>query len=267
MSSSERYKHQNVKKQLRLVAVSALVSVNLLLSTMSQAISPTVSDELKEIKLQQKRILAVNAIENVMGRYVFYHFANMYMDKDYVGLFANGDPDMKIDMSTGVWEGPDAAERVLTYYYKMAVNAGGADYRGDMHLHTLTSPVIEVAGDGQTARAVWLSPGLESGNPKNAEPYGMWIWVKYSAAFKKIENEWKIWQLCTYGIFLTPYEQSWIKPLETMWAPSKLPKEPHLQPNRPSSGRDMYTTSTKQTLNPAPPLPYATWDSSMSCVR
>lgn len=31
---------------------------------------------------------------------------------------------------------------------------------GILPVHSLTTPVIEVAADGKTARGVWISPGL-----------------------------------------------------------------------------------------------------------
>jgi hypothetical protein len=49
--------------------------------------------------------------------------------------------------------------------------------------HCLTSPVIQVAKDGKTAKAIWFSPGVE-GN--------QWAYGKYAIDFVKEDGQWKI---------------------------------------------------------------------------
>ena len=64
--------------------------------------------------LQYERAMALNAVQNLIGRYGFYHLANMFGDERYLALYANGDPGLKIQVSSrGIWEGPDAAKRML----------------------------------------------------------------------------------------------------------------------------------------------------------
>ncbi len=134
--------------------------------------------------------------------------------------------------------------------------------QGQMHLHPLNTPVIEVAGDGQTARGIWISDGIEAGVP-DGTPSGMNLWLKYCVDFKNMNGDWKIWHLNTYPIFMQTYDKPW---------QSNGPRGPH-KPNpatepykadRPNNnaGLSMYNTSTVQRLDPAPPLPYETWDDS-----
>jgi len=210
-------------------------------------------------KLQYERVMAVNAVSNLMGRYSFVHLANAYDDR-WTDLFANGDPDLKIEIaSRGIWQGPDAAKRLVKHY---AAQDDGKPPVGIMGVHAMASSVIEVAGDGQTARGVWISPGSET-MPLAAE----WVWIKFCGDFKKLDGQWKIWHLQVNGLFRSNYSKPWTE--EHVMPPgvhtfNSLP----FQPDRPPSVENtLYTTSMIQKLDPAPPLPYETWDDSMSCVK
>lgn len=217
------------------------------------------------VALEAERALAQGAVQNLIGRYSYYHLANMYDDKRYLALYANGDPGLKIQVSSrGIWEGPDAAQRMLHSYLQQS----GGKYVGDMSFHPVASPVVEVAGDGQTARGVWLSPGAEAHVEPGADSHAFagWIFVKYCADFKKINGEWKIWHQLVHGMMVTTYDRSWVEKQPT------LPPRPALTgpyaPNRPADPpAELYSTTTTQHLVPEPPLPYETWNDSMSCVK
>jgi hypothetical protein len=66
-------------------------------------------------------------------------------------------------------------------------------------MHTQETPVIEVAGDGKTAKGIWYSIGLavrgsvdENGNTSVGTG---WMWEKYGVDFIKEDGGWKIWHL------------------------------------------------------------------------
>lgn len=65
-------------------------------------------------------------------------------------------------------------------------------------MHTSTTPVIEIAGDGKTAQGAWYSPGvgimprIENGK---VTVQAMMFWEKYGADFVKENGAWKIWHL------------------------------------------------------------------------
>jgi hypothetical protein len=214
-------------------------------------------------------------VQNLLGKYEFYHFANLYDDERYVDLFAN-DPDTKIATGRGIWQGPDAAKRITSWYSK---HAGAEAYAGEMHLHPVSTPVIEVAGDGQTARGVWISDGVEAG-VKDSAPNGMSLWLKYCVDFKNMNGDWKIWHLDSIPIFMQQYDKPWQSgggpgggaPAAGGAAPGgggppTDPAKDKFKADRPNINRTPYNTSMVQTLNPLPPLPYETWDNSMSCIK
>ena len=69
---------------------------------------------------------------------------------------------------------------------------------GQLLLHVTTTAIIEVARDGQTAKAFWYSPGMiaESGSSGNT------IWEAYGADFVKENGVWKMWHLHMFTDFM-----------------------------------------------------------------
>jgi len=65
-------------------------------------------------------------------------------------------------------------------------------------MHTSTTPVIEIAGDGKTAQGAWYSPGMGV-MPQivdgKVKLQAMMFWEKYGADFIKEDGVWKIWHL------------------------------------------------------------------------
>jgi len=66
-------------------------------------------------------------------------------------------------------------------------------------MHTQETPVIEVAGDGKTAKGIWYSIGLAvrgsvDADKKTSVTTG-WMWEKYAVDFAKEDGKWKIWHL------------------------------------------------------------------------
>jgi len=65
-------------------------------------------------------------------------------------------------------------------------------------IHTQTTPIIEIAGDGKTAKGIWYSPGIGTNvEIRNGKPEisGGWFWEKYAVDFAKEDGKWKIWHL------------------------------------------------------------------------
>jgi len=72
---------------------------------------------------------------------------------------------------------------------------------GEWASHTQTTPIIEIAGDGKTAKGVWTSPGLHfTADVRNGKisKSGSWFWEKYGADFVKEDGKWKIWHISMY---------------------------------------------------------------------
>lgn len=203
----------------------------------------------KNIEDRIQHLEDIHEINNLMGRYEYYHVADMC--KEQAALFAYSAPDVRAEISNvGVWEGPEGMAR----FWKVIQTKG--DPRGVMRLHTLTTPVIEVAGDGKTAKGVWISPGADSGVGPDGKAGASWTMVKYGIDFIKENGKWKFWHFHQYQVFNTPYEKSWVEV-----SPREQPTFPEeLKPSRPSTYNWVYSPEAVTENVPAPPEPYETFD-------
>lgn len=205
-----------------------------------------------------ERLEAAQEIQNVMGRYQYLHSA--YMNAEMVDLFADRD-DLAIEFPTGGFYGRDAARRLFgTFFDKELVPR---DRGGELVEHLLTTPVIEVAGDAQTAKAVWNSPGHEVHQFfwVEGEPHiEFWYWCKYQVDFIKTDEGWKIWHLNVY--------QTWASEVNSSLVSSDAPPEPPVPPSGPSAPDTPLKVETRYSRNrspqliPAPPEPYDTFETA-----
>jgi hypothetical protein len=139
------------------------------------------------------------------------------------------------------------------------------DGKGVLNVLALTTPVIEVAGDGKTAKGVWITPGLHTLAPEG-KLQAFWVWCKYGIDFVKEDGKWKFWHVYTYGLIYTPFEKSWV---EIARAKAEgIPSVPDgLKPDRPATHKWMYSLTAKTENVPTPPEPYETWDESTAYVK
>jgi SnoaL-like domain len=215
-----------------------------------------------------QRLMDAHQIQQLMSRYEYLHTAGM--NQESADLFATKTPGVKVEIAhLGIYDGSEGI-------YRFFVGAGGyhGKQTGILILHALTTPVIEVAGDGKTAQGVWLSPGVESA-PNAAEKGGImsyWAWIKYGADFVKEDGQWKFWHFHVYRIFESPYNKSWSDPSTPAdWKAQRAKMIQSMpaavRPDRPNNYEWLY--GPKETIEniPAPPQPYQTWDESRAYVK
>lgn len=224
------------------VLASALLLATVLDTTMQAAAAKESTAKALTMEQRLERLEAAHEIQNVMSKYEYYHAAGM--PDEIIALWAKKTPGVRIEINRGIYDG---LKGVTTF--TMGTAKKGV---GQLHLHTLSTPVIEVAGDGKTAQAVWVSPGIET-SPDNAT----WTWLKYGVDFVKEDGEWKFWHVHYYRIFSAAPGQSWTE---------VAPPTPKTAPDadRPATFHAGYTTTTVQENLPVPPVPYASWDESRS---
>jgi hypothetical protein len=198
----------------------------------------------------------VHQIQQVMSRYEYFHASGQH--QACIDLFAVKTPDVRVEIAElGIFEGAAGLQRFFIGANTFAEEKDGR--RGHMHLHTLTTPVIEVAGDGQTAQGVWLSPGVESAPGMMDDS---WCWVRYGVDFVKEDGAWKMWHFHMYRIFTVPYDQAWS---DGVYEQQRyLP--PEIAPDRPNSYAWQHGRGSLFVDVPRTPQPYETWDDSMSYV-
>jgi len=210
----------------------------------------------KSLEERIQRLEDIHEIQNLMGRYEYLHTAGLH--EETAELFAKKTPGVKADLpGWGVYEGAEGIQRIYVRVHKYMEG----DRIGQMYMHPLTTPVIEVAGDGKTAKGVWISPGHETA-PDKDKLKAYWSWCKYGVDFVKEDGKWKFWHVQVYGIFYASYEKSWVEAPE---APSAaMPDE--LKGDRPNPHLWMYSPTAVTENIPAPPEPYETFDQKTAYV-
>lgn len=164
-----------------------------------------------------ERAAAVVAVQNLMSRHEYMHAAGRNLEEiENFWVSADGPYAETATFASPAW---------VMYGLETVRNAYGMKSAGDAQkgaenlaaidpnfvaspetfgagaewvMHTSTTPVIEIAGDGMTAQGAWYSPGLgilpiyEDGKIKLQS---MFFWEKYGADFVKEDGVWKIWHI------------------------------------------------------------------------
>lgn len=165
-------------------------------------------------------------ISNIMGRYSMYVLANRWLA---IGdMFALDEPDVHQNVPAYM-EG----SAVRDYFRRRAAEPLKD---GVMHQHSFLAPIIEVAGDGQTAKGVWDSPGIDVGD---GDSMASWAWVRYAVDFKKTAQGWKIWHMRVLPVWKAPYGEAWSQMVKQSSGGKK-------------SGGDNDGTATIKPTQPAP---------------
>ena len=66
---------------------------------------------------------------------------------------------------------------------------------GCTSFHPLSTPLIEIAGDGNTAKGLWYSVGQETTRLPDGTGDAVWTCYKIGADLVKESGEWRIWHL------------------------------------------------------------------------
>lgn len=205
----------------------------------------------ESLQHENERLQAINEIMNLVGRYAVVHTPSSMARS--IDLFALEQPDVSVEIAMwGVFIGPDQVRKM---YGGMSE---GTARPGAMFEHQFTTPMIQVAKDGKTAKGLWFSPGHETPPDENGNPVAKWCWGKYGADFIKEDGEWKIWHFHFYDTFMCPFDKDWVQtpqpPLGT------IEEHPGRKPDKPPTVRSSYFPDQVRRPIPEYPEPYDTWD-------
>lgn len=175
---------------------------------------------MKKVFTEEERIGRVwdnLEIKNVMARHVYYHEFGIH-EKELDEIWVK-DPEYAATASFGQsWGYQVGMEQIRKYYAPSGDERGDAvlaslrktepdtpddrAYRaaGMAGMHTLSTPVIQIAEDGKTAQGMWYTPGqltfTEFNEDGGIDECGcVWMFEKYAVDFVKEDGEWKIWHL------------------------------------------------------------------------
>ena len=215
------------------------------------------------IELEIERLKAYVEISNIMGLYATYHSASH--QPETCNLFAKKTPGGKCIFNGDIYDGYEGVEN----HYIKYMTGCEKDLGGKIYLHEMVSPIIEVAGDAQTAKAQFSSIGCETLNRgENGEGrVSLWCMTKYRLDFIKEDGRWVIYNLDLHNTFETPFDgPGWGEYPEFRPDPACNPlpecgipidgrtKEPYRSLSMKNRECDLHR------LIPQPPMPYETWD-------
>jgi hypothetical protein len=228
------------------------------------------------------KIKDVYEIQNVMSMHEYYHGACMH-EEEMDAIWAQKTPGIAFEEAflNGRYVGLDAVrgyyvdffkgffkeelQRVREIFPQMRDEPENERAFGVQILHTLTTPVIEVAEDRQTAKGVWLSPGYVTA-PVEGRLQAFWHWDRYAIDFAREDGGWKIWHLWVGKDFSTPYEKSWVEAALDRAPAIQLDAVPGFpKPNALSLGPYAgYSPFKVAQFVPIPPVPYRTFGETFS---
>lgn len=158
-----------------------------------------------------QRVYDAYQVANVMARHAYYHAYNLHgeeLDEIWVKKPEN-QKTATFGQNWGYQVGMELIRRnydeINVLNHKKDLDRMREKYPeiedkpenyavGAMLMHALTTPYIEVAGDGQTAQALWYSPGqVTVAHPDRID--AMYMYERYGADFIKEDGEWKLWHL------------------------------------------------------------------------
>jgi len=219
-----------------------------------------------------ERALDIQKIQNVMGYHQLYGSPGGDHDKEIELIWAQKTPDVSFAGNGYIYRG--TIDVVKNTYG----SGGGGDMMdsqsgpGNTSFRTLTTPIIEVAGDGKTAKAFWYTIGWNA-NIRDGKGSADWSYEKYGIDFVKEDGEWKIWHFHVYNDWDLPMG----KDLAQYAVEKSKEQKDSQQQSKPvyfekmskyytaKTFNESYSTTRKPNpLNPRPPVAYCRFEDTFS---
>ena len=176
-------------------------------------------------------------IANLHGRY--NHLAlGHYWEKICDDLFAKKTPGVKAELGgSGEFYGIEGVRRVFIEVLGKLYN-----YEGNCAVHELTTPVIQILEDGNTAKGMWLHLGANTFLDPEKGVVAIWQCMKYNQKFVREDGQWKFLEFRAHLIFRTSYDKGWVEEPVIEGSDVKGTKEEEMiKPDAPTSFHQPYT--------------------------
>jgi hypothetical protein len=239
--------------------------------------------DMEQMQTLLERQQSRDDIMNLMGRYQYYHTGGQ-MDRIGRELFAWWLPDAKCEYGPlGVF-GPEKSLQFFDAMTESFTAGTGACLPGLLEIHEITTPVLEVAQDNQTAKGLWLSTGailMLHDDEAEAGRSFTWDTGKYAVDFINTDKGWRIWHLHVCDMWQTDFDRDPVataQPSEP-WTTQEMIDEwnrqaaagetvtPHgmpVIPDGPTTFHYNYASDASAPRQPEPPVPYRTFSETFS---
>lgn len=230
------------------------------------------------------RFLDLRAVQNLMGKYVFSIMicqeGTIYRD-----YWTRTMQDPVLGLNYGWYRGADAIDG---YYQAVASQTrtasqaireifpeqlGGLSEEqlygtGRMILRPLTNPIVEIAGDGQTAKGFWQVMGVDN-EITGSGPVSTLRWGYVGADFVREGDEWRVWHLLMVEDIVAPVGSDWADPAEYPLLPdfSRIHSADLPAPTEAKTIFQAYTPQRPFTPPIPAPVPYETFAETFSYAQ
>ena len=161
--------------------------------------------EQKDLTLNQQmsRIWDVEQVKQLMHRRVFLQTWDRRREE--LDTLWVSDPELQKTASYGSNWGYYVGMKAIRGYYVQAHEQRLEEQRsanraqevnlGNLYAHPLTTGLVEVAQDGQTAKGLWYSIGNEAMAQPDSTADVRWMLGKVAADFVRETDGWKLWHI------------------------------------------------------------------------
>lgn len=137
-----------------------------------------------------RRVWDQEEIRNLMGRFVYYEAANRRQEA--LERFWAREPEHRGTASYGRNWGFLRGMEEIEAYYVGRCRFGGV---GTGLMHPLSTKLLCLAEDGQTAQGLWMGIAYEMAPDSRGEPDAKWINERVAVDFVREDGQWKIWHM------------------------------------------------------------------------
>ena len=149
------------------------------------------------------RIWDVEDVKSLMNKRVFLQTADL-REEELRTMWVQEPEHQKTASYGSNWGYYVGMDEIRKYYVDAHAAAleeqkkanGAAEVNtGNMYAHPLTTGLVELAEDGETAKGLWYSIGNEAMAQADGTARVQWMLGKVAADFIREEDGWKIWHL------------------------------------------------------------------------
>ncbi len=195
-----------------------------------------------------QKLEAYRLLQNEMGRTMAAF--NFRQPEKILARFALEREDVSVEYcDEGRFTGPVLVRQIIQKV------VGGEPLPGEMLDLQLTTPMIEVADDLQSAKCLWWVCGIGAIARQEAAPQPIWAWGQLAVDFLREGEEWKIWHLHYFRYIKCDYHKGWVDDT-SMRNRLNTPLYPGAEA---CSYHNPYGPQAIREGLPCPPKPYASY--------
>jgi hypothetical protein len=228
---------------------------------------------IEALERENARLRARAEVQNVAARYADLMLSGQ--SRRVLPELWSSDEGIRLEYcASGVYEG---RERIEFFFDKEPT-------AGKFSAYQLTTPYIEIAEDGLSARGVWGVIGAESdagergpNPPQTAAQRAIlssedgdglryraeWVWQRMEIVFRLEGGAWRIFSMHVHELFRCPYDESWVTWAEKRWETDGLRLDALFDPagvpdgeKRPPEFNASFATTRHWQYSPDAPPPY-----------